>query len=71
MNKIRTYQEFKKYTPKELFKYSDREDLTDEESDLFVQFCQRAINECPDNELIIEQNQTLEHCINGKNNTNE
>ena len=50
MKKIKTYQEFKKHTPEELFEYSNREDLTFEEGALFVQFCQRAIDECEDDD---------------------
>lgn len=65
MDKIKTYQDFKKYTPKQLFEYSDREDLTDEQSDLFVSFCKRAINEYGDGNghLLTENDKTLEQYI--------
>lgn len=70
MDKIKTYQDFKKYTAKELMDYSNREDLTREESKLFIQFCRRALNDCND-DLIIQQDQTLEQGLKRKNNTNE
>lgn len=71
--KIKTWEDFKKFTAKELFRYSDREDLTDEESDLFVSFCDRAKRELSDEngKIVTEQNETLEHYINRKNIKNE
>lgn len=72
MEKIKTYQDFKKYTTKELMEYSNREDLTKEEFDLFGEFLFKTLNECKNTKHIYTQeNETIEHYINRKNMTNE
>ena len=68
MDKIKTYQDFKKYTIYELFDYSNREDLTREESKLFIQFCNKAVTEPPkgDEKFLEEGKETLEEYIKRK-----